>query len=205
MWTGKKTQLWNAEAAWPQGRAWAGWRRPSLTLIPAAHQKQPGPLTTADRPQSTQSVYTGPACPVVRLHNRAGVAEAGGVISYEGKEDLDPRLHPSRAKAAIAGTCPESTSERRRASLCSLPSYRPPFLQHLPGAGRGKSIHLKGIEPAWVQSSGLLLQQLGIRSHPNRVRRVTGQKGSHTSHQALVLAPPSPVPPSTKVTAASTC
>ena len=96
--------------------------------------------------------------------------------------------------------------QRERGPLsAAYPACRPPFLQHLPGAGRGKSIHLKGIEPAWAQSSGLLLQQLGIRSHPNRVTRVTGQKGTHTAHQALVLAPPSAVTPSTKLPAASTC
>ena len=36
-------------------------------------------------------------------------------------------------------------------------------------SGRGGSIYLKGTEPAWAQPSGLLLQQPGIRRHPQQV------------------------------------
>ena len=86
----------------------------------AAQASDNGWRAVAHCPQSTQSVHMGPACPVLWLHNRAGVAEAGGVISYEGKGDLDPRLHPSRAKATTAGTCPEYI--RENAGLCLQPA-----------------------------------------------------------------------------------
>ena len=51
----------------------------------AVHQKQPRTLTAATPLQLT-SQYTlrprGPTCPVVWLHDRAMVAEAGGVIGW---------------------------------------------------------------------------------------------------------------------------
>ena len=64
--------------------------------------------------------------------------------------------------------------------------------------------HLKGTEPAQTQPLGLLLQQLGTQTHPDRVVIATECRRNPSSHLVLVLAPPFPVPPPTKGIAAST-
>lgn len=50
-----------------------------------------------------------------------------------------------------------------------------------PSVGRRESIHLKGTELAQVWASGLLLQQLGSRLCPDKVRTASEQRETPTS------------------------
>lgn len=65
-----------------------------------------------------------------------------------------------------------------------------------PSVGRRESIHLKGTEPAQVWASGQLLQQLGSRPCPDKVRTASEQRETPTSHplQAPVFPTPATCP-----------
>ena len=72
------------------------------------------------------------------------------------------------------------------------------------GASTGSKeiMHLKGMESAQTQQSGLLLQQLWMSPACNNMVAATKQTGGMSSHLALALVPLSSVLPPTKVTAA---
>lgn len=59
-----------------------------------------------------------------------------------------------------------------------LPRYSPPLGQKVLIQGEGKSPYLKGTALAQVQPSGLLLQQSGLRSFPERAVMTSEQRGS---------------------------
>ena len=63
-------------------------------------------------------------------------------------------------------------------------------------------MHLKGMESARSQQSGLLLQQLGTSPACDSMVTATKQTGSMRSHLTLALVPSSSVLPPAKVTAA---
>ena len=70
----------------------------------------------------------------------------------------------------------------------------PPLWGKGPDAGWGETTCLKGTESAQAWTSGLLLQQLGIRPCPDRIVIGAEQRGSPTSHPTTTLAPPSLAP-----------
>lgn len=125
-WTGKKAQLCGAQAATQAEPGWGGGRR--CYSSPAAHQKQPRPLTMAgphrSLPQSKQRVYPGPGLPSLAWHQQQGFpcrgAEAGGVISLKGKGDLDPSLHQAEQGQQLLLNA--YIRRQRTFSHCSLPS-----------------------------------------------------------------------------------
>ena len=143
-----------------------------------------------------------------------GWQRLGGVIGCEGQRGLGHKAAPEQSEG---NNCWHLYRQHIRDSLelCLQPTWvesphGPPLLQHYSlwgkghSTGRGESTHLKETEPARAWPSGLLLQQLGIRLHPDRVVMATAKRGSPTSHLDPATAPPSSAPSPTKVIAAST-
>lgn len=162
-------------------------------------------------------VHVGPSCPVVCLHNRAWMAEAGGSDWLWGtKETCIWGYIWVEWRKKTAGAYTDSSVETAWASVyiwhklkvhMGPTCFRTPLIWcKSPGLGRRENI-LKRNRPNSAQPSGLLQQQPGIRHCPDTVMMVTEQSragaGGPASHSAPALVPPSPAPVLIKVMAAS--
>ena len=113
-----------------------------------------------------------PTCSEV--HNRAGAAEAGAMITVKEKGDLDLGLHLSRASKTTAGACTGSMMETAQASNCSrnklrvqhrflLASVLPSSGMKVSGLGEEKT-QTKGTKPLRPGPQGFSSSKLGSSS-----------------------------------------
>lgn len=185
----------------------AGWR--SLALSRVEHWKQPAALAAAASApiQAKSPCGPCPSCSVDPQEGRGGNSW-GEWPAVSDKGNLHTKLHLRKmreqlwaSKQAVRCRQPGQFSVANTSqSLHEPPSALVlPWLQRKgPSVGTEENTHIKGTEPACAQPPGLLLQQLGSRSH-------TWQRPlSRGKVPAQTCLPPSPVTPCTKAVTAST-
>ena len=139
-------------------------------------------------------------CSAAPQHHRRG-RSCGGWLAVRGKENSDSGLHLSRARdateSAQTSVCGWSKLRAGKAPHPQLPLMLPLSGTRIPVLGEEKNLrkNLRGTESPWAQPSDLVLQQLGIRLHPDKVVTSTQQTGDPVSHPTPVLASPSPFSP----------
>lgn len=146
----------------------------------------------------------GTACPrALPPHKRVGRWILGTMIGCEDKGHFHPRLCRSRARETTVGSYKGSASETTQTSVINMsqePNTGPPCFSTPPPLGKGSQYWERGKIYTSRENSQVGLTHRASASD----KALTATSREKVPHHTIALASPSPAPPTTTVTAAST-